>query len=198
MARREGRYSDKRVQIDHRVGLVPETAYTVLTNILAADGAWTSNHRGDGQASVAMIALNSSQKKQQKRFPYGHPRLSVEVDGVYVWDPRDPDQDPDDPGTWGWDRNAALIMLWHQCFNEFGHRRDYRKAILPVLDMWIEEADVCDEDVALAAGGTQKRYLCGGFDITDHDPKVATNAILSACDGWICERGDGALLFNSL
>jgi len=87
-------------------------------------------------------------------------------------------------------------MCWHQCFNEFGHRRDYTKAILPVLDMWKEEADICDENVPLNGGGTEKRYECNGWDTAENGPKAATNSILAACDGWICERGDGALLLT--
>ncbi|HEV7436278.1 MAG TPA: hypothetical protein VGO22_15620, partial [Pseudorhizobium sp.] len=35
-----------------------------------------------------------------------------------------------------------------------------------------------------------------GFDTTENDPKAGTNAILATCDGWICERGDGGLLFT--
>lgn len=184
-----------RVRIMSRLGLVPETPYTPIVDILGSDGVWTNDHRGDGQASVAMMAKSAKAEDQQKRFPYGPPQLSVEADAALCWDFRDPMQDPDDPSTWTWTRNTALQMCWHQCFNEFGHRRDYHKAILPVLDMWKEEADVCDEDVPLFGGGTEKRYESGGFDTTENDPKAGTNALLAACDGWICERGDGALLF---
>ncbi|MGQ3280195.1 MAG: hypothetical protein ACT6WE_27135, partial [Shinella sp.] len=95
-------------------------------------------------------------------------------DGAYVWDFRI-DEDPSNPAAWVFSRNAALIMAWHQCFSEFGHRRDYTKAILPVIDMWKDEADVCDEDVPLQGGGTEKRYLCDGFATAEHDPKVGTN-----------------------
>jgi hypothetical protein len=191
----DGTHYATRVQIFSRLGLVPETPYTAIVDRLGAEGVWTNNHRGDGQASIAMTCKNAPADKQQKRFPYGPPQLSVEADMALCWDFRDPLQDPDDPSTWEWTRNAAIIMAWHQCFNEFGHRRDYHRAILPVLDMWQEEADVCDEDVPLKGGGTEKRYECNGFDTTENDPKAATNAILAACDGWLCDRGDGALLF---
>lgn len=194
---REGkRYGSNKVQVKTRLGLVPETPYSEIVAVLGGDGTWTMNHRGDGQASVGMTAESFSSDEQAKRFPFGAPVLSVETDDALVWDPRDPAQDPEDPDTWQWSRNAALIMLWHQCFNEFGHRRDYTRAILPVLDMWIEEADICDELVPLNGGGTERRYECNGFDTTENDPKAATNAILASCDGWLCERGDGALLFT--
>jgi len=183
------------VMILSRLGLVPETPYTIISGDLASAGVWTNNHRGDGQASVAMICTSDKAERQQKTFPYGPPQLSVEADMALCWDFRDPLQDPENPATWQWTRNAAVIMAWHQCFNEFGHRRDYKRAILPVLDMWQEEADVCDELVPLAGGGFERRYECNGFDTTENDPKAGTNAILSSCDGWICERGDGALLF---
>lgn len=188
------RYAGNLVQIYKRLGLSTETAYAPLVTALSADGVWTNDHRGDGQASIALVARTPKAKYFASRFPYGAPRVSVEVDGAYVWDYRI-DDDPSNPASWVFSRNAALIMAWHQCFSEFGHKRDYQRAILPVLDMWKAEADVCDENVPIVGGGTEKRYLCDGFATAEHDPKVGTNAILAACDGWICERGDGALLF---
>lgn len=185
--------------IYHRLGAVPETPYDAIVQAFAdevsSNRAWTDVHRGDGQASVAMKVLSVNAENQAKRFPYGAPSLSVEADMARCWDFRDPSQSPTNPSTWTWTRNSALIMSWHQCFNEFGHKRDYRRALLPLIDMWKEEANICDENVPLAGGGSEKRYECNGFDTTENDPKVGTNAILATCDGWICERGDGALLF---
>ncbi|TPK42317.1 MULTISPECIES: hypothetical protein [unclassified Mesorhizobium] len=190
------RYNDADpVRIYRRLGLTPETAIAEIVADLGAEGVWTSDHRGDGQASVGMTCNAPGAENFQKRFPYGKPALSVVAELALVWDFRDPAQDPEDPETWAFSKNSALVLAWHECFNPFGTKRDFRKALLPVLDMWQEEADVCDEDVPRAAGGTEKRYECGGFDTTDHDPKSGTNAILASCDGWMCERGDGALLF---
>lgn len=189
------RYDDQRVFISQRLGLVPETPMERITDLLEGEGVWTENHRGDGQASLGMVCRAPEQEKMQTAFPYGPPSLTAVMELALVWDFRDEAQDPEDPETWVFSRNSALILCWHECFNPFGSKRDFRKAILPVLDMWQEEADVCDEDVPLAVGGTEKRYECGGIDSTKNDPKAATNAILASCDGWMCERGDGALLF---
>lgn len=189
------RYGANRVRIFYNLGLTPETAFPALVDELSAQGIWTVNHRGDGQASVAMICVTPAQDNFTKAFPYGKPALSVVAELSLCWDFRDPLQDPDDPSTWVFTKNPAIHLAWHECFNPFGTKRDFKKAILPVLDMWQEEADVCDELVPRAAGGTEKRYECGGFDTTEHDPKAGTNAILATCDGWMCERGDGALLF---
>ncbi|TIP07792.1 hypothetical protein [Mesorhizobium sp.] len=191
----DGRYSGGRVQILHRLGLVPETPYAEIVAILGAQGSWTNDHRLDGTASIGMVCQAVRAEHFQKVFPYGKPLCSVVAELALCWDFRDPLQDPDDESTWVFTKNPALILAWHECFSPFGTKRDFRKAILPVLDMWQEEADVCDELVPRAVGGFERRYECGGFDSTEHDPKGGTNAILASCDGWMCERGDGALLF---
>jgi hypothetical protein len=190
-----GRYQKGGAWIYSRLGNVPEVPYDRLVAALSSDGVWTANHRGDGQATMAIVAQNPKQKDFTDTFPFGAPQGSVVGKWAIVWDYRI-DSNPNNPAAWVWSKNCALIMCWHQCFNEFGHLRDYQKAILPLLDMWIEEADICDEDVPLSGGGTEKRYECGGWDTTENGPKTATNAILAACDGWICDRGDGALLFT--
>ncbi|TIL30042.1 MAG: hypothetical protein E5Y85_25795 [Mesorhizobium sp.] len=190
----DSRY-DGRVRIYTRLGLVPETPYAEVVTALGADGVWTEDHRGDGQASAAMSCDAPAAEDFTTVFPYGKPALSVVAELALCWDFRDPDQDPEDDSTWLFTENPTVQLAWHECFNPFGTKRDFKKAILPVLDMWQEEADVCDELVPRATGGFEKRYTCGGFYTTEQDPKGATNAILAACDGWMCERGDGALLF---
>ncbi len=129
------------VGVQYRIGLPVETAYPFVVDSFSGAGLWSNDHRGDGQASIAMYASATRQKDQNKMFPYGAPMLSVETDDAACWDPRDPAQDPDDPTTWEWTQNTALHIIWWLCFSEFGFRLDYHKAILPVLDLWIEEAE---------------------------------------------------------
>jgi len=193
-----GRYGagSANVRLYTRLGVNPETPYAELVSALGADGIWTSNHRGDGQASLAMRAHNADAQDQQTAFPYGAPSPSVEIDGAYCWDFRDPAQSPTNPNTWTWTRNSAVICAWHLCFNEFGFGLDYTKALLPVIDLWKEEADVCDEPVPLKGGGTERRYECNGWDTTENGPKSGLNAILSTCDGHLVARGDGARILT--
>ncbi|WEX76879.1 Ig-like domain-containing protein [Sinorhizobium numidicum] len=189
-----GRYGagSANVRLYTRLGVNPETPYAELVSALGADGIWTNNHRGDGQASLAMRAHNADAQDQQTAFPYGAPSPSVEIDGAVCWDFRDPAQSPTNQNTWTWTRNSAIICAWHLCFNEFGFGLDYTKALLPVIDLWKEEADICDELVPLNGGGTEKRYECNGWDTTENGPKSGLNAILSTCDGHLVARGDGA------
>lgn len=191
-----GRYGNTSVRIQTRLGLPTETAYANAVAEFSAEGLWTNDHRGDGQASLCMFAGATRMKDQQKRFPYGVPQVSVELDGALCWDFRDPAQNPADPSTWQWTRNSALITAWHLCFNEFGFGLDYQKALLPVIDLWKEEADICDEDVPLAGGGTEKRYQCNGYDTTENGPKAGLNAMLASCDGHLVARGDGARILT--
>jgi hypothetical protein len=196
------RYAAGGVRLWSRTGANPETAYTELIADLGVQTGnpsqtiWTTSHRGDGQTSLAMIAQNASAKDQQRSYPYGPPEPSVEGDWAYCWDFRDPLQDPDDDTTWAWTQNCAVIIAWHLCFSEFGYGADYRKAILPVLELWQEEADVCDELVPLNGGGTERRYECNGWDTTENGPKAALVAMLSACDGHLVVRGDGARILT--
>lgn len=191
-----GRYANNSVKIQSRLGLPTETPYADAVAEFSSEGLWTNDHRGDGQASVCLFAGATRQKDQNKRFPYGVPQLSVEIDGARCWDFRDPAQNPADPDTWLWTQNSAVICAWHLCFNEFGFGLDYRKALLPVIDLWKEDADICDEDVPLAGGGTEKRYQCNGTDTTENGPKAGLNAILATCDGHLVSRGDGARILT--
>lgn len=190
------RYGNNKIWIGTRLGASPETAYTELVAPLSAQGIWTASHRGDGQASLAMRCLSAGQKNFPKYYPQGHPRASVVADMAKLYDPRDPAQDPDDDTTWVFSKNSALAVLWQLCFNPFGPRQDYQKTILPVIDIWKEEADICDEDIARQGGGTEKRYECNGWATTETDPIAIMNAMLATCDGWLCRRGDGTVILR--
>ncbi|TIX61477.1 MAG: hypothetical protein E5V25_24025, partial [Mesorhizobium sp.] len=114
------RYGANRVRIFYNLGLTPETAFPALVAELSDQGIWTVNHRGDGQASVAMICVTPAQENFPKAFPYGKPALSVVAELSLCWDFRDPLQDPEDPSTWTFTKNPALHLAWHECFNPFG------------------------------------------------------------------------------
>lgn len=94
----DGRYAG-RVTIETRLGLATETAYSDVTTLVGA-GTWDSSHRGDGIASLALVCNAPSTTKFTKSFPAGLPSPSAIVDGLALWDFRDPAQDPEDPTTW--------------------------------------------------------------------------------------------------
>ncbi|EHK56894.1 DUF6950 family protein [Allomesorhizobium alhagi] len=192
----DGRYRPDRIWIDTRLGLATETAYDVIVDALEAEGIWTDDHRGDGTASLGMMCVAPGAEDYQKRFPHGAPQPSVAADLALVWDFRDPVQDPEDDSTWEFSRNPALCMVWWLCFCPYGPRWDYTKAIVPVQERWEEEADICDEEVPRAAGGTEPRYEVNGWATTETDPIGILNSFLAACDGHLAQHGDGTLVLT--
>ncbi len=192
------RYVQPHVAIDTRYGLDTETAYEHVVEVMAGDnpGIWGVGHRGDGIASLMMVLRKGSDKFFSGIFPFGAPQPSIVCETALLFDPRVSGHDPDDPDTWEYSRNCALAMLHFQCFSEFGYKRDYATAIVPVLDRWIQAADDCDEPVAKKTGGTEPRYQLGFQMTAEQDRKVAVGTILAACDGWLCHRGDGTVVMD--
>lgn len=109
--------------------------------------------------TVIWLKLNAGGKNERlKRWPRVPPEIEVEMDWSLVWDPRDSGQDPDDPDTWEWSSNQALITLDALMRNPVAQ---YQIAHLDIPS-WIDAADVADETVALKAGGTEPRYRASG------------------------------------
>lgn len=189
----DGRYGENpdRVKIDHRLGNVPEVPYADVVSAFGSEGIWTNDHRGDGQASLAVMCVGPNAEGFQGDFPHGVPQPSVVAEMAKVFDPRDPTQKVNNPATWKFSDNAALCLIWQECFNPFGPRQLYARAILPVLDRWIEEANICDEII-----GGERRYRVNGWASTDTDPVGVQNSILAACDGHLVRRGDGAVILT--
>jgi hypothetical protein len=155
-----------------RLGAAGETHFAELTTATA--GAWTSNDRQDGCAKVLIKT-----KWDADKWPNGYPqKVSFAYKGRKVYDPR--------TGLTAWSDNPALIF------------RDYIKD--PVFGLGatddelddaaiIAAANICDEDVALKAGGTEKRYRCNGAFSTDADPFEVLRGILSSMAGRISYSG---------
>mgnify|MGYP000899107520 CR=1 FL=1 len=197
------RYGLQYAAIDTRLGLDTETYYphigvinTVEGETVASSNVWGSSHRGDRIASLMMVCTAPSQEYFSTTFPYGPPQPSAVCDTAFLFDPRDVSHDPDNPSTWTFSRNPVLAMLHFQCFSDYGFQRPYAKAILPVVDRWIQAANDCDAFVAKKSGGTERRYQMGIWISAEQDRKAAVQAILAACDGWMCTRGDGTIVME--
>ncbi len=195
----DGRYSDSGrglILWRHRLGLATETPYPEQVADFSGEGLWTNDHRGDGQASYAVRAESVAVDQMQQRFPHQIPQPSIVADMALVWDFRDDEQDPEDDDTWVFSKNPALCLAWWLCFCPYGPQWDYTKAIVPVLERWQEEADICDEAIALNAGGTEPRYAVNGWATTETDPIAILNSFLAACDGHLAQHGDGTLVLT--
>lgn len=119
---------------------------------------WKASDAWKGRTVIWMMLRSGSREKMQKRWPASPPLVEVEGRWSKVWDMRDPAQDPDDPDTWAWSDNHALCVLDALRQNPI---RRYTDATLH-LPSFEDAADVADEAVSLASGGTERRYRVGG------------------------------------
>lgn len=102
-------------------------------------------------------------------FPNGIPLFTAVVRGKKVYDPR--------TATTAFSSNAALCV------------RDYITGSQGLGDTSVNDttfsasANVCDENVTLAAGGTEKRYTINGVMTSDMTPGDTLQKMMTACAG---------------
>lgn len=183
---------DPTVRIFWRTGLPTETPYSQMVSALP--NAWTPDHRGDGIASALLIVKTPSEKQFSKRLPFGLPRLSVVGRWQRCWDPRDPTQIESDKTTWKWTRNPFVCLLNFYCHSPAGYLRPVSRAYAPVAAYWRAAMDKCDEEVLRADGTVEPRYMIGGHFDAKTARSGVVGAMLRSCDGWLAERGDGAIV----
>ena len=130
---------------------------------------WSSNCSLVGRTAV-FIRLNYD----DNIFANGVPEISFLVHGKNdIYDPR--------TSTHGYTENPALIIADYMTNADYGYRCQYGTEI-NVNDL-ITDANVCDEPVALAAGGTEPRYTCNGsFHLAMLRGEILQH-LLSSCGG---------------
>ena len=143
---------------------------------------WTSAHKLLGKTSV-FLRLHYD----DKYFSNGLPAISFLVSGKNdIADLRT------SPITYGYTENPALCIADYLSNTAFGFKANYGTEIpIPQLNA---AANICDESVALAAGGLEPRYTCnGGFPITMKRGEVLQN-LLTACGGRLTYTGGQFLI----
>jgi len=114
----------------------------------------------------------------QDVFVNGVPNFTVVVQGKKIYDPR--------TDTTTYSNNAAL------CIRDYLTNTDYGLgASLDEIDdtSFIAAANICDQNVDLLAGGTEKRYTINGAFSTSETPKAILQKLLTACGGKITYVG---------
>lgn len=145
---------------------------TYDTNLAADVSQWTSAHRLQG-----LCYLYIKIKWQANVWLSGIPNVKAKVKGKKVYDPR--------TGTTAYSNNAALCQLDYLLSSE-GVRMNFAKID---NDSWVAAANICDEDVPLSVGGTQKRYTCNGSFLRDQRPIDIMNHLLTASHGHAINIG---------
>lgn len=150
--------------------------------------------------------LTGLTSKTDSPFAQGIPtRITIDGDGALVYDPRldstvtggSGSHRADNQATWEWDedacRNPALLLLWYLLGWKINGIGSLGCGIPPDridLESFAVAANLCDETVTLAAGGTEPRYRADGVFSDGDDPtnvidnlKAAMNADLDDVGG---------------
>ncbi len=153
-------------QLATRKGTTTQTAFSELAS---ASNKWTSSHRLQGIACCYMKL-----EYDRDAYPTGVPNLSVLVQGKKLFDPRD--------DTTAFSSNPALAIRDYLTDTTYGFGANASE-----IDdaSFITAANICDEQVTLAGGGTQNRYEVHGTFNTNQSPKQVLEQLLTACGGTI-------------
>lgn len=139
---------------------------TVDADLLAESNQIDANFVGRG---IAYLYVRL--EYDQDVFANGIPLFTATVKGRKVFDPR--------ASSTAYSANAALCV------------RDYLTADFGLNDSQIDEsmfgtsANVSDENITLAAGGTQKRYEINGVVSADLTPREIVSRMVTACAGTL-------------
>ena len=151
-----------------------------------------SSFRGRNIAWLHFQLLSS-----QQVFPDGLRQVTARVRGRRAYDPRNPAHSATNPATWTHTQNPVIAII------------DYLRGVPFLLHdgtlarlygvgaadaridfvSAIAEANACDEDIPLAAGGSEDRYTLNGKVDSADTPQSVLQEMLSALAGKIVRTG---------
>ncbi len=196
----DGRYSGVQTDLRHRLGLPTETKYTDVWLDRFPYYKDDANFRLDNTASVMMVARAPKADQRSAAYPLGQPELSVAARGVcYDWRQDSTaggsgSQRRNTPSTWG---PSANPVVWLVHLEWYRWRMDWDRCIAPVLANLTAQANICDEAVALKAGGTEPRYTFAGNYLGVETQVNIRQRILDAMDGFWTLDGLGRLVIKA-
>lgn len=172
-------YQGNHVRVGYSLGQTPGTAFSAVTSVLPA---WDASHRGDGVVCGYLIKTAEDSKHFLETYPQGD-NVSLSLVGQWtpVFDLRDSTQDPDNEATWKHSENAVLAFV-HYLMVERGYTWERRFA--PQLTKLITAINIADQDMTLAAGGTEKRYRTALSYKATETPANVQSSLLACFDGW--------------
>jgi Putative phage tail protein len=166
------------------------TTQTLPAMITDAFSQLTSSHQLKGIAIIVSRFKSPEAEEVSRIFPQGHNTpVRCVLKGARVYDPRDNDQDADDEDTWEWSENSGLCILDYIRHPDGMNKPDIRID----FDSFSAFANLCDQNVPLASGGTEKRYRLGGTVLFTEDPADVLARMLATCDGELYQTSEGKI-----
>lgn len=170
---------------------------------------WGSDDRLTGCAYVYFrIKRSGNSKKTESPLVQGLPsRVTIIGEGVPLYDPRldstvtggSGSHRADDQDTWGLSYspadsydNPALHLLFMLLGWKINDKLSIGAGVPPAridMESFITAANICDEDVTLAIGGTQKRYRTSGTFSDADDRMDVMNTLLACMNGTLRDNG---------
>jgi hypothetical protein len=164
----QGRWAGK-VSIEKKLGGATQTAFTALK--AALPDKWTENHRLRGCAAIHLRLTYD-----QDAYPGGIPNITVDLEGKNdIWDPR--------IQASAYSENPALCLADYMANTTWGIGARIGQPDGIAEMALIEAANICDEPVALAGGGTELRYACNGVITLSEVPKTIIEGLLTSFAG---------------
>ncbi len=170
----QGRWADK-VAVEKRLGAEDQTAFSEL--MAALPDKWSENHRLRGCAAIWLRLTYD-----QDAFPGGIPNITVDIEGKDdIWDPR--------TQIVGYSENPALCLADYMANPTWGiGARIGEPDGIDQMSL-VEAANICDETVPLAGGGSEPRYACNGVITLSEVPKTIIEGMLSSFAGRCAVSG---------
>lgn len=170
----QGRWAGK-ISVEKRLGAEDQTAFASLMENVP--GKWTTAHRLAGCAALYLRLTYDPDA-----FPGGIPNITVDVEGKDdILDPR--------TGTHTYSENPALCLADYLDQSAYGVGAGIGAADGVDAENLIEAANICDEMVPLATGGSERRYRCNGVVSLAESPKTIIEGLLSAMAGRCAVQG---------
>ena len=165
-----GKYAGGYAWVSKHLGGADQLANGVIAT--SSDGLWTVDHRLRGHTHLVVRLLG-----HPDLYPSGIPNITAIVRGRKVYDPR--------TGLSAWSQNAALCTADLIASREWGFGAAYG-AEIDTAEL-IAAANICDEEVPLRGGGTERRYTCNGIDdsaVTLEDALPKFNSAMGGRAVW--------------
>lgn len=141
-----------------------------------------------GYTGIALLAVELQANEQ---ISGSEPKIVTDFKGRLLYDPREGAHDPDDPDTWEWSRNPALVIRDMLSSERYGAGR-YVSAGDFISEELEDFADFCDQDVPITTGVDDeepRHFFDGLFDAPVSAWEMAIR-IAGQCGTNIIKIGD--------
>lgn len=155
------------------IGFHDGTQTAADSALVSASTQWTADHK---LLDTAYIYVRL--KYDAEQFANGLPNISAVVRGKKVYNPAN--------STTAFSQNPALIVRDYLLDSKYGLAEDASNINAASVST---AQTLCDQDVSLSAGGTQKRYVCDGVIDTGNSREANIESLLSSMAGRLIHSG---------